>query len=69
MTCPACGGGLHPGADGDRLARCRFCSAEVVLPARKVEVWFARFDGETAAHRRARVAREASEHNARAKPG
>jgi hypothetical protein len=65
IACPACGGGLHLAADGDRVARCRFCSAEVVLPARKVEAWFVRFDGETAADRRARVAREANEHNAR----
>jgi hypothetical protein len=65
LACPACGGGLHV-ADGDRVARCRFCSAEVVLAARKVEPWFVRFDGETAADRRARVAREANEHNARA---
>jgi hypothetical protein len=36
---------LHPGADGERIAQCRFCSAEVVLPPRKIERWFVRFDG------------------------
>ncbi|MGH7296871.1 MAG: hypothetical protein ACRELB_18170 [Polyangiaceae bacterium] len=67
IVCPQCGGALHASADGARVVRCRFCSADVVLPARTVQEWFVRFDGETAAHRRARVAREANEHNARMK--
>jgi hypothetical protein len=32
---------------------------------RTVHEWYVRFDGETVAHRRARVAKEANDHNAR----
>jgi DNA-directed RNA polymerase subunit RPC12/RpoP len=74
MPCPQCGGTLKLGGDSQRLVQCHFCSADVFLPdalwsrlhpVRTVHEWYVRFDGETVAQRRARVAKEANEHNAR----
>ncbi len=68
LTCPRCGGALDIEKS---VTRCRFCATNVAMTVRaghQPQTFYVRFDGETVRARRARVAREANEYNARNKP-